>query len=1001
MELGIEGLSDGTEIGVGASAVVYKATQLDLSRDVAVKLLSVSDPAFIRRFKREAKTLGKLSQSSGIVTIYDTGVNKAGQPFLILELCQASLLDQLRNDGPLEPVEACRILAKVAVAVSEAHEAGVVHRDLKPGNVLVSADDRFLVTDFGISTVSGTTTGQTSSVGFTAGYVAPETIMGEEVGPAADVYSLGATLFHIITGDTPFSSPDGDANLLALVNRIATEPLPDLRQDGVPDVVCRTIEWAMSKDPLERPTAEQLHQRLQAIAEGKPVPDESMAETRFKTRAPGASAAVVADEQVDEPVDGDEQEAEHPEGTSPESTSSENGSPPDDPDGQDQHSGDGQEAGEDADATEDEPITVGLFADGDDEPTVRPLVVNASPDDATTLPPPPVLLGDNAGGGFDVLTPTAPTLRERLLPDRLPPPRLLAGAGLCIVLLAAIGLFTFNRDGDGGDGGGAEGGTIEAVASPDNEQDQSSEQGTEQSGTFDSIGPPELRAGTGSLTARASVPDVVGETEQLASTQLVDGGFRVSAVSVESSRPNGEVVDQNPAGGERAAEGTLVSIYVSRPDPPALITIPTVRGLSIAEATAALEGRGLRVAGEPQFIINDDVPEGQAIGTSPGTGVRVNDGAAVELFISAGGPQVPDVAGRTVADATSILESQLFIVGSSSSEPSDTVAEGRVIRTNPSAGTSANAGSTVNLVISSGPPDPLPAGPCELPIPTVEGMTLEQAQAALARTECPDATVIPPDAASANKVLSVRLVDGVPELTVADIPIACTEETLQALLISVIGKQQGEAVAEINAAGCGEGLNFPTPAGADPIGQVVFAADAGRGLIDLTVTEPSCTMPNLIGAESDSVRGLLDSQGCAGQVSLEGGPGIIVDQDPPSGTEILVNMDVFAATGVSPPCVVPEVVGMEEAAARAQLNPLACIRVVTVSMDLPTGDPGIGTVVSQSAFGTVPEGTAITLTIGVEEPTDPATDPPVDPPTDPPGSDPNDPDNDVGVSPSG
>ena len=151
------GLGPATEIGVGASAIVYRARQLDLDREVAVKVLSVTDEAFVRRFGREAKTLGKLSQNPGIVTVYDTGVTSAGQPYLILELCGESLLDQLKANTSFEPLEACRIMAEVADAVNDAHQNGVVHRDIKPGNVLVSQKGRYMVTDFGISMVTGST----------------------------------------------------------------------------------------------------------------------------------------------------------------------------------------------------------------------------------------------------------------------------------------------------------------------------------------------------------------------------------------------------------------------------------------------------------------------------------------------------------------------------------------------------------------------------------------------------------------------------------------------------------------------------------------------------------------------------------------------------------------------------------------------------------------------------------------------------------------------------
>ena len=118
MDLGIGGLGEARQIGTGGAAIVYRARQSNLGREVAVKVLSNVDEEFVRRFQREARTLGKLSQNPGIVTVYDTGKTKNGQPYLVLELCQSTLLDRLREEGKLDPLEACSILADVTERVT-------------------------------------------------------------------------------------------------------------------------------------------------------------------------------------------------------------------------------------------------------------------------------------------------------------------------------------------------------------------------------------------------------------------------------------------------------------------------------------------------------------------------------------------------------------------------------------------------------------------------------------------------------------------------------------------------------------------------------------------------------------------------------------------------------------------------------------------------------------------------------------------------------------------
>ncbi|MGH1490712.1 MAG: protein kinase domain-containing protein [Acidimicrobiales bacterium] len=259
MDLGIEGLGPAIRIGIGGSAIVYRARQEKLNRDVAVKLLTNQDPSFVRRFEREAKMLGRLSRLPGIVTIHNSGFTANNEPYLILEYCPSSLLNRIYRDGPYPAEQAAQIIGQVAATVAEAQAEGVIHRDLKPANILLNEADEPLISDFGISSVLGATGNMSTSVGFTPGYVAPETLTGEQGESPVDVYALGATLFHLITGHAPFMESAAEAsNLLALANRIDTEPVPDLRPDGVPDDICAAIEWAMAKDPNDRPTAKQL-----------------------------------------------------------------------------------------------------------------------------------------------------------------------------------------------------------------------------------------------------------------------------------------------------------------------------------------------------------------------------------------------------------------------------------------------------------------------------------------------------------------------------------------------------------------------------------------------------------------------------------------------------------------------------------------------------------------------------------------------------------------------
>ncbi len=270
MELGIRGLEGAEVVGTGGSAVVYRARQSDLDREVAVKVLKLTDESFVRRFQREARTLGRLSQHPGIVTIYDNGVTGDGHPYLILEFCESSLHDQMQS-GPMPVRRACEVLAEVAEAVAAAHDDGVVHRDLKPGNILISPTGRHLVADFGISAVAETSASDTGSIGFTAGYVAPEILIENEAETPADVYALGATLFHLASGHPPFVQPGQSPNLFAIAHRVISDPVPDLADDGVDPRVAKIVRRAMSKAPDRRPTASELAVELRELV---PLLDE-------------------------------------------------------------------------------------------------------------------------------------------------------------------------------------------------------------------------------------------------------------------------------------------------------------------------------------------------------------------------------------------------------------------------------------------------------------------------------------------------------------------------------------------------------------------------------------------------------------------------------------------------------------------------------------------------------------------------------------------------------
>jgi beta-lactam-binding protein with PASTA domain/tRNA A-37 threonylcarbamoyl transferase component Bud32 len=252
-------------IAHGGMATVYLATDNRLERRVAVKVMHAhlsDDPETVARFEREARAAARLS-SPDVVAVYDQGTDN-GRAFLVMEFVPgANLRHVVRDRGRLTPGEALAVMDHVLAALAAAHSAGLVHRDVKPENVLVTADGRVKVADFGLArAVAGSTVTTTGSVLLgTAAYLAPEQFEHGTADARSDVYSAGVLLFELLTGTTPFEAD----STFALLKRHANEdiPAPSTRAAGIPPQVDALVTWATSRDPQQRPAdAGELHDSL-------------------------------------------------------------------------------------------------------------------------------------------------------------------------------------------------------------------------------------------------------------------------------------------------------------------------------------------------------------------------------------------------------------------------------------------------------------------------------------------------------------------------------------------------------------------------------------------------------------------------------------------------------------------------------------------------------------------------------------------------------------------
>ncbi|WP_345347772.1 protein kinase domain-containing protein [Rhodococcus olei] len=291
-DLSAVGFSDAEEIGRGGFGVVYRCTQASLDRTVAVKILTAELDADNRaRFFREQRATGRLTGHPNIVTVLEAGATASGRPYLVMPYYPLdSLHSRIRHQGPLPEEAVLWIGVKIAGALDSAHRLGIVHRDVKPGNILLTDYGEPMLTDFGIAHTTGGF--QTSPDRLTGSltFTAPEVLEGEASTPAADVYGLGATLFCALTGHAAFERRTGE-NLVTQFLRITTQPVSDLREHGIAEDVSALIAAAMSRDRDQRPSATAFGEAIRQVQRRRGfVVDEAESHTEGTHAVPHRTA---------------------------------------------------------------------------------------------------------------------------------------------------------------------------------------------------------------------------------------------------------------------------------------------------------------------------------------------------------------------------------------------------------------------------------------------------------------------------------------------------------------------------------------------------------------------------------------------------------------------------------------------------------------------------------------------------------------------------------------
>ena len=317
VDLGIPGLTDAVEVARGGFSTIYRATQSTMERTVAVKLIhaTVVDPVAGEHFLREVRATGRLSQHPNVAPVYDVGTTSTGQPYLLMPYYEhGSLQQRITANGALSEAEAVRVARTLAGTLDYVHNRGIVHRDVKPANVLLSESQEPLLADFGVARlVDGSVPMHTTGANVvTWAYGPPEAFTGGPPTAAWDIYSLGATVYAMLTGQPPFVDGE-DVNVFTVLNRIGNVEVPDLRDRGVSPAVADAVRQTMAKEPTDRPaTAAEFAALLTPLLppprtartepEPEPQPEpEPEPEPEPAVSADSALSAEIPDTSVEEP----------------------------------------------------------------------------------------------------------------------------------------------------------------------------------------------------------------------------------------------------------------------------------------------------------------------------------------------------------------------------------------------------------------------------------------------------------------------------------------------------------------------------------------------------------------------------------------------------------------------------------------------------------------------------------------------------------------------------
>jgi eukaryotic-like serine/threonine-protein kinase len=650
-----------SRLGAGGMADVFLAEDQQLGRKVALKLLYrrfAEDPDFVERFRREAQAAARL-QHPNVVGVYDRGAFDGTYYIAMAYLPGRTLKQLIRDDAPVEPVRAIDIAIQILKAARFAHRRGVIHRDLKPQNVIIDETDHATVTDFGIARAGASDMTETGSIMGTAQYLSPEQAQGHAVSAASDLYSIGVVLYEMLTGRVPF---DAEAAVTIAIKHVSEAPMsPVLLNPAIPPELDSVVMWALNKAPADRPA--NADQFIDALEQVRAIIVSGRSGQRTASFAALAAGGAVGEVAADANVGST---------ASPPGTGSFVAAPVVAP--------------------------MGPPTEPPEQPRRRrrwPWVVVA------------LLLLALAGGGAAAYVLTRPAKKVvpkvvgqnlqdaaaniqnaglnprpfRVQNDRKagtvirqdPQPGTKVKAGSTVTLTVSQGPGST---------------TVPSVTDlPEPRAKLAIRQSRLKIGRVQAENSDGVPAGSATRTdppagqalpvntkvtlfiskgpKLVTVPNVRGVSQSTAEAILQTAGFTVStSTQVTTSATPGDVIDQTPAGGTSASPGSNVSIVIAQAPPKA--TVPNVKGHTEGAARSALASAGLNVSSQTQDV-TDQSKDGVVISQSPGAGASVDKGTTVTIVV--GHFKQPTTTSTTTTTSSTKSTSTSSSTGTSPSTP--------------------------------------------------------------------------------------------------------------------------------------------------------------------------------------------------------------------------------------------------------------------------------------------------------------------------------------------